>query len=89
MGLFDELKKSIFGEATNPPSPRQQRKAPRIQKQSGPYEVILIGDGGNKVQSIKAVRAVIPSFGLKEAKEFVLAVSDIDFKKDDPEEDIC
>ena len=71
MGLFDELKKSIFGEATNPPSPRQQRKAPRIQKQSGPYEVILIGDGGNKVQSIKAVRAVIPSFGLKEAKEFV------------------
>ena len=71
MGLFDELKKSIFGEATNPPSPRQQRKAPRIQKQSGPYEVILIGDGGNKVQSIKAVRSVIPSFGLKEAKEFV------------------
>ncbi len=71
MGLFDELKKSIFGEATNPPSPRQQRNAPRIQKQSGPYEVILIGDGGNKVQSIKAVRAVIPSFGLKEAKEFV------------------
>ena len=71
MGLFDELKKSIFGVATNPPSPRQQRKAPRIQKQSGPYEVILIGDGGNKVQSIKAVRAVIPSFGLKEAKEFV------------------
>ena len=71
MGLFDELKKTIFGEATNPPSPRQQRKAPRIQKQSGPYEVILIGDGGNKVQSIKAVRAVIPSFGLKEAKEFV------------------
>ena len=71
MGLFDELKKSIFGEAINPPSPRQQRKAPRIQKQSGPYEVILIGDGGNKVQSIKAVRAVIPSFGLKEAKEFV------------------
>lgn len=71
MGLFDELKKSIFGEATNPPSPRQQRKAPHIQKQSGPYEVILIGDGGNKVQSIKAVRAVIPSFGLKEAKEFV------------------
>ena len=71
MGLFDELKKSIFGEATNPPSPHQQRKASRNQKQSGPYKVILIGDGGNKVQSIKAVRAVIPSFGLKEAKEFV------------------
>ena len=71
MGLFDELKKLFTGEATNPSSPRQRRKPPRIQKQSGLYEVILIGDGGNIVGCIKAVRTVMPSFGLKEAKEFV------------------
>ena len=71
MGLFDELKKLFTGEATNASSPRQRRKPPRIQKQSGPYEVILIGDGGNIVGCIKAVRTVMPSFGLKEAKEFV------------------
>ena len=71
MGFFDELKKTIFGEATNQSLPREPRKAHRIKKQGGPYEVILIGDGGNKVDTIKAVRDVIPSFGLREAKEFV------------------
>ena len=37
------------------------------------FDVILVGDGGNKVQTIKAVRAIKPELGLKEAKELVEA----------------
>jgi large subunit ribosomal protein L7/L12 len=32
-----------------------------------------VGDGGNKVQAIKAVRAIKSELGLKEAKELVEA----------------
>lgn len=35
------------------------------------FDVILVGDGGNKVASIKAVRGINSEMGLKEAKEFV------------------
>ena len=35
------------------------------------FDVILVGDGGNKVQAIKAVRAIKSELGLKEAKELV------------------
>ena len=35
------------------------------------FDVILVGDGGNKVAAIKAVRAINSEMGLKEAKEFV------------------
>ena len=35
------------------------------------FDVILLGDGGNKVQAIKAVRGIKSDLGLKEAKEFV------------------
>lgn len=37
------------------------------------FDVILVGDGGNKVQAIKAVRAIKSELGLKEAKELVEA----------------
>ena len=37
------------------------------------FDVILVGDGGNKVQAIKAVRVIKPELGLKEAKELVEA----------------
>ena len=37
------------------------------------FDVILVGDGGNKVQSIKAVRSIKSELGLKEAKELVEA----------------
>ena len=33
--------------------------------------MILVGDGGNKVAAIKAVRGINSEMGLKEAKEFV------------------
>ena len=35
------------------------------------FDVILVGDGCNKVAAIKAVRAINSEMGLKEAKEFV------------------
>ena len=35
--------------------------------------MILVGDGGNKVQAIKAVRVIKPELGLKDAKELVEA----------------
>ena len=35
------------------------------------FDVVLLGDGGNKVQAIKAVRGIKSDLGLKEAKEFV------------------
>ena len=37
------------------------------------FDVVLVGDGGNKVQAIKAVRVIKPELGLKEAKELVEA----------------
>ena len=37
------------------------------------FDVILVGDGGNKVQAIKAVRAIKSELGLKDAKELVEA----------------
>lgn len=35
------------------------------------FDVILVGDGGNKVGAIKAVRGINSEMGLKDAKEFV------------------
>ena len=35
------------------------------------FDVVLLGDGGNKVQAIKSVRGIKSDLGLKEAKEFV------------------
>ena len=35
------------------------------------FDVVLLGDGGNKVAAIKAVRSIKSDLGLKEAKEFV------------------
>ncbi len=37
------------------------------------FDVILVGDGGNKVQAIKAVRLIKSELGLKDAKELVEA----------------
>ena len=37
------------------------------------FDVILVGDGGNKVQAIKAVRLIKVELGLKDAKELVEA----------------
>ncbi len=37
------------------------------------FDVVLVGDGGNKVAAIKAVRAINSEMGLKDAKEFVEA----------------
>ena len=37
------------------------------------FDVILVGDGGNKVAAIKAVRGIKSDLGLKEAKELVEA----------------
>jgi len=37
------------------------------------FDVILVGDGGNKVQAIKAVRLIKAELGLKDAKELVEA----------------
>ena len=37
------------------------------------FDVVLLGDGGNKVQAIKAVRGIKSDLGLKEAKEFMSA----------------
>ena len=35
------------------------------------FDVVLLGDGGNQVQGIKAVRGIKRDLGWKEAKEFV------------------
>ena len=35
------------------------------------FDVILVGDGGKKIDCIKAVRAIKSELGLKEAKELV------------------
>ena len=35
------------------------------------FDVVLLGDGGNKVAAIKAVRGIKSDLGLKEAKELV------------------
>ena len=35
------------------------------------FDVMLIGDGGKKIDCIKAVRAIKSELGLKEAKELV------------------
>ena len=35
------------------------------------FDVVLLGDGGNKVAAIKAVRGINSDLGLKEAKELV------------------
>jgi len=82
MGFFDELKKSIFGEQPQ----RQQRRRrtssanskdkPPILSQikKGPYKIILMNDGGKKIDCIKAVRGIRSELGLKEAKEIVESV---------------
>ena len=43
------------------------------EEEKDSFDVILVGDGGNKVQAIKAVRAIKSELGLKEAKELVEA----------------
>ena len=43
------------------------------EEEQDSFDVILVGDGGNKVQAIKAVRVIKPELGLKEAKELVEA----------------
>ena len=35
------------------------------------FDVVFVGDGGKKIPCIKAVRAIKPELGLKEAKDFV------------------
>ena len=42
-----------------------------VAEEKDSFDVILVGDGGNKVAAIKAVRAINSEMGLKEAKEFV------------------
>ncbi len=43
------------------------------EEEQDSFDVILVGDGGNKVQAIKAVRSIKSELGLKEAKELVEA----------------
>ena len=43
------------------------------EEEQDSFDVILVGDGGNKVQAIKAVRVIKPELGLKDAKELVEA----------------
>ena len=43
------------------------------EEEQDSFNVILVGDGGNKVQAIKAVRSIKSELGLKEAKELVEA----------------
>jgi large subunit ribosomal protein L7/L12 len=45
-------------------------EAPVVEEQTE-FDVILTGAGPNKIQVIKAVREVVPSLGLKEAKAVV------------------
>jgi|TARA_B110001454_G_C12504682_1_gene344249 large subunit ribosomal protein L7/L12 len=44
-----------------------------VVEEQDSFDVILVGDGGNKVQAIKAVRVIKPELGLKDAKELVEA----------------
>jgi len=71
MGLFDELKKIFVGDTGNQPSSHRQSgfSSSRFQTQSGPCDVILMNDGGNKVATIKTIRAIRSELGLKEAKD--------------------
>jgi len=71
MGLFDELKKSIFGENANQPPVLQQSGSSnsRFQSQPGPCDVVLTDEGGNKIACIKAIRRICPELGLAAAKE--------------------
>ena len=41
------------------------------EEEKDSFDVTLLGDGGNKVQVIKAVRLINKELGLKDAKEFV------------------
>ena len=43
------------------------------EEEQDSFDVILVGDGGNKVQAIKAVRLIKAELGLKDAKELVEA----------------
>ena len=43
------------------------------EEEQDSFDVILVGDGGNKVQAIKAVRVIKPELGLKDARELVEA----------------
>jgi len=43
------------------------------EEEQDSFDVILVGDGGNKVPAIKAVRSIKSELGLKEAKELVEA----------------
>jgi len=71
MGLFDELKKTIFGESANQPPTLQQSHPSnlRFQSQPGPCDVVLTDEGGNKIACIKAIRRICPELGLAAAKE--------------------
>ena len=71
MGLFEELKKLFVGDTSNQPSSQRQSgsSSSRFQSQSGPCNVILINDGGNKVATIKTIRVIRSELGLKEAKD--------------------
>ena len=73
MGLFDELKKLFVGDTSNQPSSQRQSgsSSSRFQSQTGPCNVILINDGGNKVATIKTIRVIRSELGLKEAKALV------------------
>ena len=41
------------------------------EEEKASYDVVLLGDGGKKIDCIKAVRAMKSDLGLKEAKELV------------------
>ena len=41
------------------------------EEEKDSYDVMLLGDGGKKIDCIKAVRALKSELGLKEAKELV------------------
>lgn len=72
MGLFDGLKKVLFGgQDDNPSVPRQTGSSSSGFKiQPGPCDVILQDEGRSKIECIKAIRAIRSDLGLKEAKEF-------------------
>ena len=71
MGLFDGLKKVLFGgQDDNPSVPRQTGSSSSGFKiQPGPCDVILQDEGRSKIECIKAIRAIRSDLGLKEAKE--------------------
>ena len=61
----------FVGDTGNQLSSQRQSgsSSSRFQSQSGPCNVILINDGGNKVATIKTIRAIRSDLGLKEAKD--------------------